>query len=123
MHSGSLPPQVVIVFLLIAGSVVAGFVVLTFHRYWAGCLNSPNQLKRIGTTLLYFLASFLLPFCVAFILHDWLQSFEYLHTLYLSAPWQVRLLSFLALLVPLWLYVFFAFLRHARTQHVHASDP
>ena len=115
-------PLSLVISLLMASSVAAGFIVFPFPRFWAVRLNSSSRLKRFGTLLLYCQASFLLAFSVAAVLHHWLLRVASLNTLFMSVPWQVRLLSFLVLLVPLWLFVFLGLLQYIRTLIVQSRD-
>jgi hypothetical protein len=110
-------PQVVIGAWLMASSVVAGLLVLLpwLGRLWANWLWSSNPVKRVVSRLLYFQAAFLGPFCIVFLVTDLLLRIGAVNSVFLSAPWQARLLSVVALIVPLWVLMYKALLRHARS--------
>jgi hypothetical protein len=110
-------PQVTILLWLMAASVAAGLLVLfpPFERFWASWLRSSRWINRALSLALYFLAAFLLPFSLAALTLGLLLRAAAINSLFLSAPWQVRLLCFLFLLIPLWLFAFRILLRSART--------
>lgn len=110
-------PQVTILVWLMAASVAAGLLVLLppFERFWTSWLRSSCWINRALSLALYFLAAFLLPFSFAALAYGLLLRVTAINSLFLSAPWQVRLLCFLFLLIPLWLFAFRLLLRNART--------
>jgi hypothetical protein len=116
-------PQIVIPLLLMAASVVAGVLVLfpPFERFCSRALGSPLLVKRVPARVLFFLAAFLAPFCCVAFAFVSLLRIPAVSSLFASAPWQVRLVCFLVVLLPAWFFTFWVLLHRARVSDSHRS--
>ena len=94
-------------------SIVCGlFVFLPFiQRPFVAWLRGPSRAKRVLALLVYFQASFLLPFSVVAFLYASVLRNRSVESLFLAMPWQLRLALFLAALLPAWVIVFRAIVR------------
>jgi len=122
MSFNSQPFLAVSAYLMLA-SVICGVLVIRpgAKKLRVAWLYSASQAKRISAYVVYFFASFLLPFSFTIVLLPMFIRITGYEAAFLAWPIHFRVLLMYSFVLPAWFLLFFALLRLARS-HSTATD-
>ena len=122
VQTGFIPINLIVGMMMT--SVVAGLIVTRPWLGWprAAWLRSANPFKLMVAMLMYFLAAFLLPCSVVFLLFAALMNIAAVEAWAMSLPWQARLAMYGVALFALWILLFVALVRAARRPEADSAS-
>ena len=118
MSFNSQPFLAVSAYLMLA-SVVCGVLVIRpgAKKLRVAWLHSASQAKRISAYVIYFFASFLLPFSFTIVLLPMFIRITGYEAAFLLWPVHMRVLFMYLFVLPAWILLFLALLRLARSDN------